>query len=269
MARTDTRTNARTPRLIAVSLLAGAAAAAVGCTDAHLNVVHIVPNSLEMGQVAHWTFDDTGGTTVLDSSGFERNGTLMTTGAATPTRVEGQFGGALAFSDGAYMTVPGFPQATESWSVSLWVRLPSGDLGGTDYVTLISNETVFMGGWEMNVVPGAGNDLYHFAFWQGPNDSDYAHYNCSCVDRERWTHLVEVIDGQALTMRLYKDGVPRSAINVRQPIRPGQDTLYFGRWALDEMRGFNGALDDVAIYNRALVLHEVQALSKMPAPIPP
>jgi hypothetical protein len=255
--------------LIASLAVAAAAVAAGGCADSPQDVVRIVPDSLQMGQVAHWTFDEPSGAAVLDSSGFERHGTLMQSGATQATRVAGQFGGGIELGGGAFISVPAFPQATESWSVSLWVRLPAGDLGATDYVTLVSNETVFAGGWEMNVVPGTeGNDLFHFAYWQGPNMADYAHYNCKCVERERWIHLVEVIDGQALTMRLYKDGVARSAIDVRQPISRGEDTLYFGRW-MDVGRLLNGQLDDVTIYNRALVLHEVEALSRMPAPVPP
>src|SRR6185503_16025933 len=100
------------------------------CTAGPLDVGGVVPGSLLTGLVAHWSFDEGSGTTTADGSGNRRDGTLS--GAAT--WIPGRFGNALHFTEGGGVTVPSFPEATSSWSVALWARVPKGDFGA-EYVT--------------------------------------------------------------------------------------------------------------------------------------
>ena len=48
----------------------------------------------------------------------------------------------------------------------------------------------------------------------------------------------------------------------------GERTLYMGRWPQTPTRPLTGALDDVAIYARALVPEEIALLSRAQAPDP-
>ncbi|MEP6654408.1 MAG: LamG domain-containing protein [Myxococcales bacterium] len=241
------------------------------CTAGPLDVVD---NSLWRGLVAHWSLDETAGTTVTDDSGNDHHGTL--TGG---TWIEGQFKSALHFEVGTEVSVPAFPSAKERWTVALWVRPPSEDLGST-YLTLVSTELVFKGGWEMNVRLAPNDRYYQFSYYLGPDKSDYYTHNCSCV-AQRWTHLAAVVDGTAGTLAFYRDGALDTAVSMPPAaspsgprlILPGSDTLFMGRFPAPdpgemppELRLFKGDLDDVAIYDRALLTYEVAALAQGPVP---
>ena len=242
------------------------------CTAGPLDVVD---NSLWRGLVAHWSLDETSGTMVSDDSGNGHNGTLL--GA---TWIAGQFRGGLHFEVGNEVSVPAFPPAKEQLTVALWVRPPSEDLD-TPYLTLVSTELVFKGGWEMNVRLAPNDRFYQFSYYRGPDRSDYFTHNCSCVVAQRWTHLAAVVDGAAGTLTFYRDGLldpaeslpPAGSVAAPRPILPGSTTLFMGRFlapdpeeVAPEFRYLKGDLDDVAIYDRALTPSEVTALAHGPVP---
>jgi hypothetical protein len=253
-----TRANAGAAAAAAAAVIA-VAVAGVGCSDGPLDVGDAVPGTLQMGLVAHWTFDDGTGTAVRDSAGRGLHGVV-----SGPTWIEGHFGGALHFSGQGDVSVPSFPQATASWSVSLWTRLPA-DQVNTDYVTLVSNEIVFNGGWELNALLTADGRTYQFAYPLDAAARTYDFYDCACVEPDRWTHLVAVVDARRGAVFFYRDGVLHGSVPMTKTIAPGSTTLHFGRWE-GEGRFLTGDIDDVAVYERALAHHEVAALTTSPAP---
>jgi hypothetical protein len=245
------------------------------CTPRGLDVVGLAPNTLRTDMVAHWPCDEGTGGMVLDVSGYGHNGSII---GATWLADSGHadFGGALHFESGNSVVVGSFPDATASWSVSLWVRpsawespSPSSDNGSDTYVTLISTEIVRVGGWEMNVrLPQLETTWrYHFGY---PNPGDAGSWNYQWADAVGfdlgiWTHLVAVVDNVAMKISFYKDGALSGEKAIVSLIQPGSDALYFGRWSGDG-RYFVGDLDDIVIYGRALTSTEVDALHKQPAP---
>jgi hypothetical protein len=237
---------------------AAAAAALAGCSAGPINVITIDPNSLTTGLVAHWPFDDGAGTVLTDRSGYGRDGAVI-----GGTWIAGRFGGALHF-DAGEVTVPSFPQPGTSWSVAGWVRPPTGDFG-TSYVTLISAELLFAGGWELNAKLTPAEMVYQFGYWIGPGDSDYVFYDCHCVTAGEWTHLAGVVDGAAHKMSFYRNGILQAERAAPRPILPGSPTLYMARWAMPD-RLYAGDLDDFAIYSRALAPREVELLTSAPVP---
>jgi hypothetical protein len=256
---------------IGIRLLVMATLLLASCTAGPLDVVD---NILWRGLVAHWSMDETTGSSVTDDSGNNHHGTLI-----GGTWIAGHFKGALHFEVGSEVSVPAFPPGTDQWTVALWVRPPSEDLGVT-YLTLVSTELVFKGGWEMNVRLAPNAKFYQFGYFLGPEKSDYYTHNCSCVT-QGWTHLAAVVDGSAGTLAFYRDGLldtaesmpPASSIGAPRRILPGSSTLYLGRFpvpdpdqAPPEFRLFKGDLDDVAIYNRALSTYEVAALARGAVP---
>ena len=218
-----------------------------------------------------------------DRSGHGFNGTLK--GGTWITSQRGLFGGALHFDVGDEISVPSFPQATgSSWSVSLWVRPPVGDFGA-NYLTLISTENVFSGGWEMNLArmnlsATPPDTFYQFGYYWGTAvpaiPTEYYSYDCQCVGPPpQWTHVVGVVDNVAATLSMYQNGFLQQTpppLDVPHPIKVGSGTLYIGRWPNSQgsaaFRSFTGDLDDVVIYNRALTAAEVKELYLAPAPDP-
>ena len=86
-----------------------------------------------------------------------------------------------------------------------------------------------------------------------------------------WTHLTAVVDADAAppTLTLYVGGVPTTAPTGGATILPGSTVLDIARSAeISPTFPLTGALDDIAIYNRALVAEEVAELAIAPAPNP-
>jgi len=63
---------------------------------------------------------------------------------------------------------------------------------------------------------------------------------------------------------MYVNGAPQTPVPVAGAIPLGDATLYMARWYAPG-RNLTGALDDVAIYSRALVAEEIALLASAPA----
>jgi hypothetical protein len=238
-----------------------AVATAAGCGADPLDAVTVNPHSLAMGLVAHWTFDDGSGSVVSDSSGNGLDGAL--TGGSWTTA--GRFGGALALALGDTVTVPNFPQATPSWTVSVWTETSAGQLQAdtSDTSTILSTEQVFSGGWQLHLDNRSGYQRYDAAYWAGSIANDYEVLFCDCISENRWIHLIAVFDDDASTFTLYQDDVVVDHTSLPTPILPGDSTLYMGTWNMGE-RFLAATLDDFAIWNRALDQGEIATLSQQP-----
>jgi hypothetical protein len=242
------------------------------CSPGRLDVVGPGPINLSQDMVAHWPCDEGTGTTLGDFPSHRYDGTIL---GATWLLDSGHagFGGALHFDSGNSVIVgSSFQPASDSWSVSLWVRpatWASPENGGDTYVTLISTEIALVGGWEMNVrFPNLERTWrYHFAY-PSPGDAGSLVYQwdeANGFDVDLWTHLVAVVDSDAMQMLFYKNGVLSTKKAITDLIRPGSNALYLGTWS-GGGRYFVGDLDDIVIYGRALTPTEISALYAQPAP---
>jgi hypothetical protein len=241
--------------------LVAALLAAAGCGASPLDAVTVNPHSLAMGLVAHWTFDEGSGSVVGDSSGNGLAGSL--TGGTWTTA--GRFGGALELALGDHVTVPNFPQATPSWTVSVWTETSRGQLQADsgDTATILSTEVVFAGGWQLHLDNRAGYKRYDAAYWAGSTVNDYEVLFCDCINENRWIHLTAVFDNEASTFTLYQDDLVVDHSSLPTPILTGDSTLYMGTWNMGD-RFLAATLDDFAIWNRALDDGEIATLSRQP-----
>jgi len=210
------------------SSTAGAAAAAVTPT----------------GLVAAYSFDEGSGTTAADASG---NGNTGTVSGATWTTA-GRNGGALSF-DGAsdYVTVAGSASlglATAA-TVEAWVY-PTASSGWRAIVAKERNRGGFPYGLETNAgVP----DGYV------KTSSKRAAAATTALAASTWTHLALTYDGAAV--RLYVNGALAGSRSASGSIASSSDPLRIGgdvTWA----EWFQGRIDDVRVYSRALSAAEVQ-----------
>ena len=207
------------------------------------------------GALAYYGFNEGSGSSVHDDSGHGHDGRLLG-GAWTDA---GRFGSAIRFvpdagSDGGILVDP-FPQPVKDWSVSFWLLVQGSDL--SDVSTVLSTEVTFAGGWEVNLQPkdsALGN--LQFAFWIGDH---YATASCDCVVLGAWTHLVAAVDGSALTVQLFQDGIATAPAPAGSAFLPGNPYLYMGRWS-GTGRPLVGALDEVAIFDRTLSTADVARL---------
>jgi hypothetical protein len=126
------------------------------------------------------------------------------------------------------------------------------------------------GGWALYANFSYGNAGYVFRFFSPGSPQGYALVSCAnCVVPGSWVHLAGVVDSDASTITLYVNGVP-TTVPTTGAILPGSSVLYLARSAgLSPTFPLTGAIDDVAIYSRALVMQEVLALGQGPAIPPP
>jgi hypothetical protein len=235
------------------------ATALAACAAGPLDAVTVDPENLTSALVAHWRFDETGGTTVTDSSGNGHHGTLS--GGIWVTG--GRYAGALELAPGNFVSVSNFPDATPNWTVSVWTKASPSQLvaNAADETTIISTETVLEGGWQLHLDNRPGFERYDAAYWIGPDISDYVEVDCHCIVPDRWVHTVAVFDTDVDQLTLYIDGRAISRIHMPQPILPGDPTLYIGTWNMHD-RFMAAVVDDFAIWARALTPGEIVGLSR-------
>jgi hypothetical protein len=232
----------------------------VACGPAYIDATGLAPATLGSGLVAHWSFDESSGTVLADDSGNRRDGVVS---GATFTS-DGRFGGALHFVPGDSVTVENFPYATSSWTFSGWVRIGEEDVVNDDFGSVIGTEAATReGGWQWQTRGRSSGIYWTFAYWIGP-DLTYAHYECHCFELGRWSHAAVVVDAPSNLLSFYVDGTLAQSSPLARPIVPGDSDLLMGRW-VGEGRPFSGSIDDVAIYDRALLSAEIAELYLRPA----
>ena len=190
--------------------------------------------------------------------------------------------GALQLTGTDQVGVGGFPQPTASYSVSAWLNVAVTDIE-PPIAAVLSTEIPWgvgpPGGWSLTVDPPAagpgvaGN--YQFTYWFGQGGpSEFVTVDCVCFAFDKWTHLAAVIDAATDTLTFYVDGRARQEVPVPRGIWPAAPgPLFMARYPLlgtgpGPVRLLAGAIDDVAIYSRALVPEEVAQLSRAQAPDP-
>lgn len=201
------------------------------------------PNNL--GLVGYWSFNEGTGLKAGDFSGYGTHGTL-TNG---PTWAGGRFGGGLNF-DGVndlVQTTSGV-SITSDFTYSFWMKpsqnaagVPKGIMGNLQY-----------GGSPYGVsLLQEGEDL--LVYWNA-NPSFYT-WTSKIPTINTWYHVV--LQYQSGVFSLFINGAIQSG-TATQAIVQNNTKVTIGRWDQDfASYYFQGSIDDVRVYNRALGAGEV------------
>ncbi|MEU6455136.1 LamG-like jellyroll fold domain-containing protein [Streptomyces sp. NPDC047065] len=195
-----------------------------------------------------WSLDEGSGTTAADAGPGGRDLTLAAGTAWTP----GVSGSALKFDGQGQSAQTEGPvlDTTGSYSVSAWVRLDA--LPG-NYATAVSQDT------RRQASP------FYLQYGQGAFAFSTPGEQRARVEATpetgRWYHLVGVRDGADNRLSLYVDGEP-AATAAAGPAYPSTGPLTVGRaqWGGNPTDFWNGAVDQVHAYDKALTAEEVRAL---------
>jgi len=204
------------------------------------------------GLVGYWKFDEGSGSIAVDSSGHGNTGTLYN----GPVWVDGIHGKALSF-DGAstYVRIEDSSSldVTTQVTVEAWVypRAYTSNVGHDAHIISRCNE---MGG-HVYVLASFANGKVNYDV----NPSHTYHSSVATLPLYAWTHLAMTYDGAYV--RLYINGEFDSSYAKSSPIYTTSNWLAIGckRWSGGIYAHFNGIIDDVRIYNRALSRQEIQA----------
>ncbi|MFF4086492.1 LamG-like jellyroll fold domain-containing protein [Streptomyces nigra] len=195
-----------------------------------------------------WSLDEGSGTTAKDDGPNKKPLTLSEGTSWTP----GVSGSALKFDGkGQYAETAGpVLDTTGSYTVSAWVRLD--ELPG-NYATAVSQDTRRQASpFYLQYGQGA------FAF-STPGEARAR--LVTTPETGRWYHLVGVRDGADNTITLYVDG-KRAGSATGGAAYPSTGSLAVGRaqWGGNDTDFWNGAVDEVHAFDKALTAEEVSAL---------
>jgi uncharacterized repeat protein (TIGR01451 family) len=212
--------------------------------------------NINPGLVGYWALDDGNGLTAADRSTAGNHGTLVN----GPLWTNGICQGGLSF-DGVndYVTVAdqdSLEFAGRSWTIALRVKTSR-----TSAQCLMEKEHTSFGGVFLaalnrdNAVPGALS-VFTGSGWI---DSNYR-----AVTDGQWHHLAVTFDGAAF--RLYHNGVLDRTQSGSGSYQTTSGPLNLGRFATAGVGWYyQGQMDEVRRYNRALSGAEVAGLTNCPS----
>lgn len=209
------------------------------------------PGTGPSGLVGHWKLDEGSGGTTADASGQGATGTLLN----GPVWAAGRTGNALGFDgvdDRVDLGNPAHLRFTGAMSLSAWVWVDTFTQNGR-----IINKQGASGsrGWSLNVESGG------FASFQvATSSTSLAIVNGTALPTGQWVHLAGTYE-PGVAMRLYVNGVLNASLTSGVPASQYNSALNAAIGSRpDGNTPFDGRIDDVRIYSRALTAAEVQQL---------
>ncbi|MBN2133805.1 MAG: LamG domain-containing protein, partial [Sedimentisphaerales bacterium] len=209
--------------------------------------------------LAWWTLDEGEGATVVDWSGHGHHGTL----GGDAQWADGYFGSAMHFDgSGDYVDfgTPADLYLTQNYTYTAWFKVERNINGnsGPQYLLCIGSRSDLVFGVEDAV--GVDGDLSLHYYDTAPG------FHAVGVGQTAWSadewHMVTgTRDGNG--HKVYLDGaLVNSDTNTNADNFSGATTRMIslgGRaWTTPQVAFFNGLIDDVRIYNRALAENEIQ-----------
>ncbi len=230
-----------------------------GTWDSDPGVVSIEVQDAATGLVAYWKLDEGSGTSALDSSGWNRTGTL-TNG---PSWTAGKIGGAVRFDTAGYIVANGVGVNTAAGAnntVAFWMKWD-----GTD------NRLPFCWDFQTN------SNYYGLWLKDGSFGFNDGNANLQGVSSSgmagQWVHVAAVFPNGAASgsnAKLYINGSAQSVTTrMGSPALSSHSAspgVFVGGGYINFI---GGSMDDVRIYNRELSAGEVSALAGSTSTQPP
>lgn len=235
-------------------------------TSAYSATWNFTTSAIPPGRIAAYPFDEGTGTTTADVSGNNITGTIS--GATWTT--QGMYNNALSFNgSNSYVNLnnPATLQLTGSMTLSAWVRAAANPSGDGQIIAKANNSA----GWQLKTSNATGQQ--RFAVAVSPTSSSLAtRYSTTVRALNTWYHVAGVYNASARTLDIYVNGVlddgtlsgtvPASQVNTSVNVNIGRKGSGTGAY-------FNGLIDEVRVYNRALTQAEIQADMNSPLGTPP
>lgn len=198
----------------------------------------------ETGLVGSYHFSEGTGTTTADTSGSSNIGTMNGTNYWTSS---GKFGNGFSASGDDYVNVPDSASLKPNLvTVAMWVKPNSvtGDQGIIDKSTTLDS-------YQMIITSGKFRFLV--------NTGGSTHLSTTSPVAGNWYYLAMTYDGSR--MKAYVNGVNEVDVAQTGSINYDTSNIIIGAMAYSPAGYyFNGIIDEVKIYNRALSLSEIQNL---------
>jgi hypothetical protein len=215
------------------------------------------PN-INRGLVAWWKLDEPAGVMAADSSGQGRDGELKGEGSPSfdSSSAEGQIGKALNVGEGDYVEITGYKGilGTAPRTVAAWIKTKRN-----------KGKILSWGKREPGMMFVFGFARGHIGVTPSWSAEGSYLYIADRVEDDEWHHVAAVVREAELPnleydVTLYKDGEVGILHNIG----------LLALWPIDTPsgmdvaigRGYEGAVDEVRVYDRALSEEEIRLLFK-------
>jgi general secretion pathway protein G len=206
--------------------------------------------SLLTNLIAYWKMDETNGLAVYDSVG-SANGTVTGTGAVNNQIGKINTSYSFDITKSGYINVPHIDLDGTPFSIAYWQNSTYSTQVGDPGVIASANSTTR----NFNIINRVGNHLASFRTWD-ESSGDNTLLSSTPVEDSSWHHVVCVVTG---TQKLiYVDGVLDNQVSWAHYLKPDPNSLRIGNAIFNGI--FNGSLDEIGIWTRALSPTEVSTL---------
>jgi hypothetical protein len=220
--------------------------------------VHVskTQTAVASGLLSWWTFDGaTIGTTIQDYTG-QGNNVYVGGGVSTSSvLIRGKIGQAVNFNgSSSYLTSPSSNlNIGGTFTIGGWIRATQAR---GDFREIISKGNKVTGHFEVYLQNGTGE----LRFYSPDINSNVAVTSGYIIDDGKWHNFNITYDGA--TMTFYVDGVSVATRSVTGTVSSQTMVLDIGKQAdtSGSSMFFNGSIDDLRVYNRALSAPEVQQI---------
>jgi hypothetical protein len=207
--------------------------------------------SLQKGLVGHWTFDAeaTSNGTAYDSSAYDNHGSIN---GATPVS-SGKISGSFDFEhDNSEYIDLGRPVLNDNpFTVSCWCTIESHT---GDWMRTVASHDTSNGIWL-----GLDNNGTNWQAGMRRDDSSSATVSASSFNTGQWYHTVIRWDGSTFEFFLDTDSIGATSSSTFNPAVDNTNigrSQYYGEY-------WDGKIDDIRVYNRALSESEINQLYQM------
>jgi hypothetical protein len=207
----------------------------------------LAQNDLDQGLVAYWPFDEGEGDIIFDETNNGNDTVLY-----GPEWAEGKRGFALRF-DGVDDTVAIAHSAslmpTDAITLAAWVKIegPAQEHYG------IIGKGGYRSGYRL-LIHGTNKKVV----FQLTGEKGYSVWSSTAIPDDQWHFIVATYDGSK--MKLYIDGIKDPSEKERPgPLDVNTSSVLIGK----PQYAFNGLIDEVRIYSRALSEEEIKELFQM------
>ncbi|MBN2128742.1 MAG: hypothetical protein JW741_04570, partial [Sedimentisphaerales bacterium] len=209
--------------------------------------------------LAWWTLDEGEGTTVVDWSGHGHHGTF----AGDADWADGYFGGAVGFDgrgDSVNFGTPEDLYLPQNYTYTVWFKVGQNINGNSDaqYLLCIGSRSDLVFGVEDNV--GVDGDLALHYYDTEPGFHSLG-VGQTVWSADEWHMVAGTRD--ATGHKIYLDGELRNSdTNTNEDNYATTRIISIGAMGWNNDEYYNGLIDDVRIYNRALDEAEIQQVMR-------
>jgi hypothetical protein len=209
------------------------------------------------GLIGYWRFESHNATNyTMDFSGNDNNGNC--TGVSCPAGIVGKFGNAYSFDGNDDYVNFGNNSVLNyfnAMTISVWIK-PKVQTT-TQYIISKAKGSTYYNGYILAIRP-INSDI-RFAFFNGSATYDGCDISPTYTASDTWDNIVAVMNGTHCM--IYKNGILlETGVYTGTVNMAGSPDLLIGKWNAAPTETFNGTIDEVSIWSKALTLNEIKLL---------